>query len=110
MKIKLHINKNADIYYSKMDETRGVIYSFTPDFEDIWYQEDQDTYNDGDDLTQSVINSLEFVKPIIRKYKNQLEMDKEKHGATKKRINKSIRISKMQNVIEEMLQEMRVKF
>lgn len=44
IEIKTHTNKNGETYYSRSDENGDTIYSFTPDFEDIWTQEDEDLY------------------------------------------------------------------
>lgn len=39
-----HVNQNGITYYSTTDENGNTIYSWTPDFEDFWTQDDQDLY------------------------------------------------------------------
>jgi hypothetical protein len=40
--MKTHKNKNGIEYYSTTDENGETIFSFSPSFNDIWSQEDQD--------------------------------------------------------------------
>ena len=40
--IKTHKNKNGIEYYSTFNEDGEKIFSFSPSFDDIWSQEDQD--------------------------------------------------------------------
>jgi hypothetical protein len=42
-----HTNAAGATYFSTTDENGQTIYSFTPDFEDIWTQEDQDAIEAG---------------------------------------------------------------
>jgi hypothetical protein len=45
--IKSHTNATGATYYSTTDENGQMIYSFTPDFEDIWTQGDEDAIEAG---------------------------------------------------------------
>ena len=37
-----HMNAAGTVYYSAENENGQRVYSFTPDFEDIWTQDDED--------------------------------------------------------------------
>ena len=59
--INQHKNHNHILYFSTSNETGETIYSFTPDFEDIWTQEDQDLHNQKSmqtTITKHQINTL----------------------------------------------------
>lgn len=45
--ITTHTNANESTYYSTTDENGQTIYSFSPDFSDIWTQDDQDAIEAG---------------------------------------------------------------
>jgi hypothetical protein len=47
MNMKSHTNAAGATYFSITDENGQTIYSFTPDFEDIWTQDDQDAIEAG---------------------------------------------------------------
>jgi hypothetical protein len=48
--IETHKNQNGIEYYSTIDKEGKRIFSFSPSFEDIWNQEDQDA-EDGAAIT-----------------------------------------------------------
>ena len=52
--IKTHKNKNGIEYYSTIGEDGGKIFSFSPSFDDIWNQEDQDA-EDGREIKLAAI-------------------------------------------------------
>ena len=41
-RLETKTNANGDVYYIDKDDNGKTIYSFTPDFEDYWTQEDED--------------------------------------------------------------------
>jgi hypothetical protein len=43
--IEMKTNANGDVYYTAKDAEGQTIYSFTPNFEDYWTQEDEDFHN-----------------------------------------------------------------
>lgn len=45
-----HVNQNGILYFSTTDVDGKTIYSFSPDFEDIWTQDDEDLYGHGEPL------------------------------------------------------------
>lgn len=51
-----HKNHNGILYFSTSDETGETIYSFSPDFEDIWTQDDQDLHNKQ--IQPTIMNSI----------------------------------------------------
>jgi hypothetical protein len=44
-RLETKTNANGDVYYIDKDDNGKTIYSFTPDFEDYWTQEDEDFHN-----------------------------------------------------------------
>ena len=42
-----HMNAAGVVYYSTTDEDGQTVYSFSPDFDDIWTQDDEDAINAG---------------------------------------------------------------
>ena len=42
-----HMNAAGIVYYSAENESGQRVYSFTPEFEDIWTQEDEDAIKAG---------------------------------------------------------------
>jgi hypothetical protein len=45
--IESHTSAAGTVYFSTPDENGQTIYSFTPDFEDIWTQGDEDAIEAG---------------------------------------------------------------
>ena len=41
------MNAAGTVYYSAENENGQRVYSFTPDFDDIWTQDDEDAIKDG---------------------------------------------------------------
>ena len=42
-----HTNDAGETYYSGTDENGQTVYSFSPEFDDVWNQEDQDAIDEG---------------------------------------------------------------